>query len=54
MLYVLIVISSAYVGQTVITQEFTSKENCMVAANAIKDNSRFKGAALIHLSCVVK
>jgi hypothetical protein len=54
MLYVLIVISSVYVGQVVTMQEFTSKENCIFAGNAIKNNSRFNGTALIHLSCVAK
>ena len=53
MLYVLIVISMANGGQTVITQEFTSKENCMVAANAIKENGRYKSFT-VYSSCVVK
>lgn len=55
MLYVLIVISAVNSGQAVTTQEFTSKENCMIAADAIKTNSRFKdGSATIYSSCVVK
>jgi hypothetical protein len=54
MLYVLIVITSAGGGQTVAMQEFTSKENCMVAANTIKENGRYKGSFAIYSSCVVK
>jgi len=54
MMYVLIVISTVYQGQSVTMQEFTSKENCIFAGNAIKDNSRNKGWAIIHLSCVAK
>ena len=38
MLYVLIVISQVNYGQSVTMQEFTSKENCMIAGNVIKDN----------------
>ena len=54
MLYVLIVISLVNGGQTVTMQEFTSKENCMIALNAIKTNSRFSGAGTVYSSCVVK
>ena len=53
MLYVLIVISAVNSGQAVIMQEFTSKENCMVASNAIKTNSRFT-SSLVYSTCVVK
>jgi hypothetical protein len=54
MLYVLIVISLVNGGQTVTMQEFTSKENCMIALNAIKTNSRFSGNGTVYSSCVVK
>jgi hypothetical protein len=54
MLYVLIVISAVNYGQSVTMQEFTSKENCIFAGNAIKDNSKYKGSYLVHLSCVAK
>jgi hypothetical protein len=37
----------------VTTQEFTSKENCMAASNAIKMNSR-SSSAMVYSSCVVK
>jgi hypothetical protein len=52
MLYVLIVISVAYNGQTVTTQEFTSEKNCMIALEHIKTKSRW--LSLHYSTCVVK
>lgn len=54
MLYVLIVISGVHGGQVVTMQEFTSMENCIVASNAIKTNSRFNRTSLVYSTCVVK
>ena len=54
MLYVLIVISLVNGGQAVTMQEFTSKENCMIASNAINTNGRSKGSFTVYSSCVVK
>jgi hypothetical protein len=52
MLYVLIVISVVYGGQTVAMQEFTSEKNCMIALDAVKSNGRW--ATFVYATCVQK
>jgi hypothetical protein len=59
MLYVLIVISVVYGGQTVAMQEFTSEKNCMVAIDAVKSTldavkSNGRWATFVYATCVQK
>jgi hypothetical protein len=40
MMYVLIVISSVYNGQSITTQEFSSQQRCEAALEFVQKNSR--------------
>lgn len=51
-MWVLIVVSGVYVGQTVSMQEFSSMFKCQTAAQLVKDNS--KPANTVTAFCVEK